>query len=251
MKFYETDFGGGQLQTDNRAKVNGENDCTVWNGLPLVIFGTSGISKEIKTIVDELNVGYYSGIFDFLGFVSESKDEIGRKIGSSYVVCSDADFEKFIRDFSLIGVVIPIGTPAIKRKIWERIRKYDNLVYPNIISPTAKIMDCSSIKMGVGNIICSGCILTTEIQMGNFNLININSTIGHNAKLGNYGVVNPLSSISGDVIIEDEVLLGAGCAIKQGLTIGKKSIVGLGAIITKNVFNETVMICQAAQERKV
>lgn len=223
----------------------------IWNGLPLVIFGTSGISKEIKTIIDEINSKQYNNVFDCLGFVSENDEEVGETIGSSKVVCADSDFEKFIREFKQLGVVIPIGTSVIKKKIWEKICKYDNLVYPNIISPSAKLMDKYSIEMGIGNIICSGCVLTTEIQIGNFNLINLNSTVGHNAILGNYGVINPLASISGNVVIEDEVLLGAGCSIKQGITVGKRSIVGLGAIITKDVISGKTMICEAAHERKI
>lgn len=221
-----------------------------WSGLPLLIFGTSGISKEVKTIVDEINGRNYSSTFDFLGYVSE-KEEIGRNIGNSKVVCSDNSFEEYIKAFKQIGVVIPIGTPGIKKEIREKIYRYHNLVYPNIISPSAQIMDGSSIEMGVGNIICSGCILTTEIRMGNFNLININSTVGHNVVLGNYGVINPLASISGNVTVEDEVLIGAGSAIKQGTTVRKRSIVGLGAIVTKDVADESIMICQAAHERKV
>lgn len=222
-----------------------------WSGLPLLIFGMSGISKEVKTIVDEINGRNYSSTFDFLGYVSEKEEEIGKIIGNSKVVCSDNSFEEYIKAFKQIGVVIPIGTPQIKKAIWEKVCRYDNIVYPNIISPSAQMMDWPSIEMGVGNIICSGCILTTEIRMGNFNLININSTVGHNVTLGNYGVINPLASISGNVEIEDEVLIGAGCAIKQGTTIRKKSIVGLGAIITKDVADESIMICQAAHERKV
>lgn len=223
----------------------------IWSGLPLLIFGTSGISKEVKTIIDEINNRNYNNSFDFLGFVSEKVEDIGRNIGSCKVVCSDSCFEEYISVFKQLGVVIPIGTPEIKRAIWDRVRRYSNLVYPNIISPSAQIMDQSSIEMGVGNIICSGCVLTTEIRIGNFNLINLNSSIGHNVILGDYGVINPLASISGNVEIEDGVLIGAGCAIKQGTTIRKKSIVGLGAIITKDVADESIMICQAARERKV
>lgn len=223
----------------------------LWRGLPLLILGTSGISKEVKTIVEEINSKNYINAYNFLGFVSEKDDDIGKEIANEKVVCSDNSFESYIGEFKQIGVIIPIGTPKIKRKIWERLCNYENLVFPNIISPSAQIMDFSSIEMGFGNIICSGCILTTEIQIGNFNLININSTIGHNVILGDYGVINPLSSVSGNVIVENEVLLGAGCAVKQGITVGENSIVGLGAIITKNVAKDSVMICQAAHEREV
>ncbi len=222
-----------------------------WDGLPLLIFGTSGISKEVKAIIDEINSKNYTNMYKFLGFVSESEEEVGLSVANSQVVCSDDSFKVYIRQFRTIGIVIPIGTPAIKKKIYEKICGYDNLIYPNIISPSAQIMDYASVKIGMGNIICSGCILTTEICIGNFNLINLNSTVGHNVILGDYGVINPLSSISGGVEIGNNVLLGAGSAIKQGLKIGADSIVGLGAIITKNVEAGTVMICQAAHVKEI
>lgn len=217
-----------------------------WDGLPLLIFGTSGNSQEVKAIVDEINKNNYTKVYDFLGFVSEQEDDVGKHIGRSIVVCSDESFEEYIKNFAVIGIVIPIGTPRIKRNIYERICKYSNLVFPNIISPSSCMMEASSIQMGIGNIICSGCVMTIEISIGDFNLINRNSTIGHNVQLGNYNVVNPLVSISGGVIVENEVLLGAGSAVKQGIVLKTNSIVGMGAIIPKNVEENTVMICQAA-----
>lgn len=220
-----------------------------WNGLPLLIFGTSGISKEVKTIVDEINANHYEDTYDFLGFVAEWETDVGKHIGKSTVVCSDESFEEYVNQFSVIGIVIPIGTPRIKKTIYERIGNHPNLVFPNIISPSAHIMDYKSIQMGKGNIICSGCVLTTEIRIGDFNLVNLNSTIGHNVQLGSYIVINPLVSVSGDVVVEDEVLLGAGSAIKQGIEVRKNSIVGLGAIIPKSVEENEIMICQAAHKK--
>lgn len=218
-----------------------------WRGLPLLIFGTSGISREVRTVVQEINGQSYAGIYDFLGFVSEEESEVGDEIAGGRVVCSDGTFADYIRDYPQIGVVVPLGTPSVKRRIVERIGRYSNLVYPNIISPTAKLMDAPSIEMGVGNIICSGCILTTQIRIGSFNLINLSATIGHNVVLGDYGVINPLAAVSGGVTIEDDVLLGAGCAVKQGLTVKRGSIVGLGAIAVKDVEEDTVVISKAAE----
>lgn len=219
-----------------------------WDGLPLVIFGISGISKEVKTIIEEINLKNYEKMYDFLGFVAEQEKDVGRYIGKSPIVCSDESFEEYVSHFPVIGIVIPIGTPQIKKRIYECICNNSNLIFPNIISPSAKIMDYTSIQMGIGNIICSGCVLTTEICMGNFNLINLNSTIGHNVQLGNYNVVNPMVSVSGGVVVKDEVLLGAGSAVKQYLEVKENSIIGLGAIITKDVTENKVMICHAAHE---
>lgn len=214
-----------------------------WNGLPLLIIGTSGISKETKTIIDEINNSNYENMYEFLGFVSEKSEDVGKEILNSRVVCSDDNFEEYISKYKQIAVVIPIGTPKIKRMIFNKIKDCDNIVFPNIISPSAKIMDIDNIKIGVGNIICSGCILTTEIEIGKFNLININSTVGHNSIIKDFCVINPISSISGDVTIEEDVLCGAGCTIKQGLNIGKGSIIGLGAFVVKDVKENTTIVC--------
>lgn len=220
-----------------------------WKGLPLLIFGTSGNSKEIKTIVDEINQTNYVNVYDFLGFVSEQGTDIGKKVGKSVVVCSDENFGEYIESFSVIGIIIPIGTPEIKRRIYKRICKHSNLVFPNIISPSARIMENSSVQIGMGNIICSGCVLTVEIDIGDFNLINRSSTIGHNVRIGNYNIINPLVSVSGGVEIHDEVLVGAGSSIKQGVILKSNSIVGMGAIIPKTVEENTIMICQAAHKK--
>lgn len=217
-----------------------------WNGLPIIIIGTSGISKETKIIIDEINKLNYERMYDFLGFVAENSDDIGKEILNSKIVCSDENFQEYIKGFKQIAVVIPIGTPKIKKKIFDKIEKYENIVFPNIISPSAKIMDYDNVKLGIGNVICSGTILTTEIVIGDFNLININTTIGHNTVINNFCVINPMSSISGDVTIGDEVLCGAGSSIKQGLNIGKRSIIGLGAFVVKDVEEDMTMVCSSA-----
>lgn len=219
-----------------------------WNGLQVVIFGTSGISKEIKVLIDEVNSKSNSNIFDVVGYVSEKEEEVGREILGKKVICSDESFGEYIKNYRLLGVVIPIGNGTIKKKIYTQLSKYENLVYPNIISPNAYLMDRKTINLGSGNIICSGCRLTTNIKLGKFNLINLNSTVGHDAVIGDFNVINPLASISGGVEIENEVLIGASSSIKQGKKIGSRSVIGMGAIITSDVQSESVMICKKAQK---
>lgn len=219
-----------------------------WNGLPVVIVGTSGISKETKIIIDEINKCNYINQFKFEGFISEREEDIGQKVLDAKVISCDKHLESFFSKYTEIGVIIPIGNPKIKKDIFHKLKKYTNVVYPNIISPSAKIMETKSLNIGFGNVICSGVVLTTEISIGNFNLINLNCTIGHNVEIGNYCVINPLSSISGDTRILDEVLCGAGSSIKQGLTIKQKSVIGLGAIIVKDVDENSIMICKASEK---
>ena len=207
-----------------------------------------GSRKEVKVLIDEINNESNSEIFNVVGYVSEKEEEVGRKILNKKVICSDESFEEYVKNFSVLGVVIPIGNGMIKRKIYTKLSKYENLVYPNIISPSAYLLDRETITMGSGNIICSGCRLTTNIKLGEFNLINLNSTVGHDVVIGDFNVINPMVSISGGVEIENEVLIGASSCIKQGKRISSKSVIGMGAIITSDVESESVMICKKAQK---
>lgn len=43
------------------------------------------------------------------------------------------------------------------------------------------------------------------------------------------------NDISGDVVIEEDVWIGTNATILQGVTLGRGSIVGAGAVVTKNV----------------
>jgi acetyltransferase-like isoleucine patch superfamily enzyme len=44
------------------------------------------------------------------------------------------------------------------------------------------------------------------------------------------------------VIIEDNAIIGSRSVIKAGVTIGKNSVVGMGAVVTKDVPPDTVVI---------
>lgn len=221
-----------------------------WNGLPLVIFGTEGMSKEVKCIIDKINSQNFVKQYDFIGYIGESNEDINKQVSGGIIVSSDEKFEEFISKYKIIGVVIPLGFPQVKRKIYNKLKKYDKIVYPNIISPNANVMDLKSIEMGIGNIIVSGVTITTDIKIGNFNLFNMNATIGHDVVIEDYCVINPQAAVSGNVHIKSAALIGAGSAVKQGLTIGENSIIGLGGFIVKDVEDNDTVICNPAKSMK-
>ena len=213
-----------------------------WNGLPVVIFGSGGISRETLHIIEEVNNFNNTAIFNFLGFIESEKNKIGDEVTKGYkIVSCDNSFSEFAESMRILGVIIPIGTPKVKRVIFEKIKNIKNIVFPNIIHPDVT-MDRRTVSFGIGNIITSGSKLTNDIQIGNFNLINLNSTVGHDSKIGDFNVINPLTAISGNVEIGDCCLIGTGANILQQLNIGDNSTIGAGSVVTKNVMaNETVV----------
>lgn len=218
----------------------------IWKGLPLVIFGTSGHAREIAGIIEEINSQQYVKVFDFLGFVGKEDHEIGCSVGTYNIVASDNTFDTFKKNFDCLGVVVSQTSPKIKKKILSNLNGYDDIVYPNIISPKANINE-KKVQLGFGNVIAMNVIITDNVKLGNFNLINRAVNIGHDTIIKSNVVINPMACISGNVTILDDSLIGASSVLMQNIKIGKNVKIGIGSIIIKDIASNKTMIGNAAR----
>lgn len=222
----------------------------IWNGLPVVIFGSSGTSKDALHIIEEINSFNKSTVFNFLGFVEDDKTRIGEIVTKGYkIVTCDDEIAGFTSTHKIVGIFIPMGIPKVKRNIFNKIKNLENIVFPNLIHPNVTF-DKQTVSFGFGNIIASGANLTHDISIGNFNLINNNSTIGHDCKIGDFNVINPCATISGNVQIGNECLIGTGANILQQLSLGNNVAVGAGAVVTKSIEDNKVVVGIPATELK-
>lgn len=214
-----------------------------WNGLPMVIFGTKGISREVLKLIEDINLYAKVPVFSVLGFVDRTINSIGKEVsGNLTVVSCDSNFSDYASKFTTLGVALPQGDPKLKRKIFDSVlNSTNNIVFPNLIHPSA-IFHSFHIEIGVGNIITAGVITNIGIRMGNFNLINTGANIGHDVKIGNFCTINGLTSISGEVEIGNEVLVGTGASIIQRKKIGNKSVVSMGSAVLGNVPDSSTAI---------
>lgn len=53
-------------------------------------------------------------------------------------------------------------------------------------------------------------------------------------KVGKYGK-DPFTAASAPIVIEDDVLIGTRCIILKGVTIGARSIIAAGSVVTKSI----------------
>lgn len=218
------------------------NEKGRWNGLPLVIFGSGGISREVAQLVEDINNHSPVQVFDLLGFVESDPEMVGNRSSIYDIVSCDRDFSSFAARFPVLGVALPIGFPKVKRKVFTNVlADIKNIVYPNLIHPSVSVQR-ETLDIGVGNIITAGLRLTTNIKIGNFNLFNLNSTVGHDVVIGDFCVINPVATISGGVTVEDDVLIGTGTNILQNITIKARSTAGAGSLVAKDIPEDTVVV---------
>jgi tetrahydrodipicolinate N-acetyltransferase len=104
-----------------------------------------------------------------------------------------------------------------------------------VIRDQVTIGDNAVIMMGalinIGAVIGEGTMIDMGVVVGGRGTIGKNCHIGAGSVIA--GVVEPPSATP--VIIEDDVLIGANAVVLEGVRVGKGSVVGAGAIVTKDV----------------
>lgn len=202
-----------------------------WDGLPVVILGTGDVSRELIYLIEEINLACRQPIYQARAVVAENEAAAEKWTGQTPVIV-ETELVELASRFPLLGAAIPIGSPLVKKKIYEKIKAIPNLVYPNFVHPSVNLRD---LRLGMGNIIQENVTISIGAELGDFNLLNYGSFLGHDVRTGSFTVIGPLAKICGRVQVGAESLIGVGATVLQGLTIGRRAVVGAGAAVTGNV----------------
>lgn len=187
----------------------------------IVIVGNGGCAREIKWLIDRINVN--GGAWNFCGYIDKEADKDN--------VIGDDSF--LFNRCEKLSVAIAIGTPALRKQLYEQYKNNSFLDFPNLIDPSVDIGE--SVKLGKGNIICANNIFTVDIVIGDFNIINLGCTITHDVRIGSFNTMNPGVNVSGNVEISDLTNIGTGTKIIQGRKIGSMSVTGAGAVVVNDI----------------
>ena len=193
------------------------------------IYGASGFGKEVMPLVRQ----HYSQLNqDHIVFI----DDGGRlEQLDGYKVLS---YQQFMQHpATQKAVTIAIADSQVREKLNAKLVQ-DNIEIINVIANNALQYD--NITMGKGSIICGFVHLTSNIKIGKGFHANIYSYIAHDCVIGDFVTFAPRVSCNGNVHIEDHAYIGTGAVLRQGtpdkpLIIGKGAIVGMGAVVTKDV----------------
>lgn len=200
----------------------------------LVIIGAGGFGREIFWLIDRINQNNIC--WQVKGFFDDAITK-GEAINQIPVLGKIEDLRQYREK---TGVVCAIGSAVVRKRIIQDLKKNPLLYFPNLIDPS--IWSSKDLKIGEGNIICAGTILTTNITLGNFNIINLSCTIGHDVIIEDFVTVYPGVNLSGNVKIGAESELGTGAKIIQGKKIRSKVIVGAGAVVVKDLTEQGTYI---------
>jgi acetyltransferase-like isoleucine patch superfamily enzyme len=132
----------------------------------------------------------------------------------------------------------------------------------NFISEKAKIGE--NTKIWHFSYIGDNAEIGNNVKIGSLVHIDYDVKIGENTKIEGQAYIPPLSRIGKNVFIgpaasltndpypmcekmvgvtiKDNAIIGARAVIKAGVTVGKNSVVAMGAVVTRDVPDDTVVI---------
>ena len=194
----------------------------------LIIFGASGFGREVAWAVERINKVYPT--WNLLGFIDDNENLQGAEINGYKVLGKTGDVSKYADAY----FVCAVGASKVREKIVNKMRAINpSIKFGTIIDPSVEMSEL--VDIGEGTIICAHTIITVNITIGNHVIINLDCTIGHDAIVKDFVTLYPSVNVSGITNIGHAVELGTGLQIIQGKSVGDYSIVGAGAVITKDI----------------
>lgn len=113
-------------------------------------------------------------------------------------------------------------------------------------------------EIGEGVTLASHVHIAPGAKIGDRTLVQASAVVGHVAEIGKDCFIGPAVLINADpfppirratgveawdpVVIEDGAIIGAGAIIQAGVRIGRRAVVGMGALVVADIPEEMVAI---------
>ena len=202
----------------------------------LLIIGASGHGKVVADIAIQMNKW---GNIRFLDDNEAVKDCMGLKVvgkvNDSYGYKDEADF------------IVAIGDNLIREKVQTDLEE-KGLSIATLIHPNATIG--RDVKIEVGTVVMAGVVINSSTKIGKGCIINTASSIDHDNVIEDYVHISPGANLAGTIKVGKKSWIGIGAVIIQGITIGENTTIGAGSVAIQDLSGDCIAIgCPARIQR--
>jgi sugar O-acyltransferase (sialic acid O-acetyltransferase NeuD family) len=184
----------------------------------LAIFGTGGAGREVAE---------WARACGFEDIVLTVDDNFFTSVEINRFLCIP---------FSQIAIeeyrwLVAIADSSLREVIAKKIN--NQAEFATLVHPAATVEQ--GVQIGEGTLIGPGVLIGNNVKIGKHVFVNTQSYIGHDCVIADYVTISPCTAVLGNCKVESHVFLGANSSIKEGTSISSGTIVGMGAVVIKNL----------------
>ncbi|HER25895.1 MAG TPA: acetyltransferase [Rhodospirillales bacterium] len=150
---------------------------------------------------------------------------------------NDKEWPEVRERFPEIKVILAIDTPNLRRELFSF---YGEENITSIIAPDAII--ALTAQLGPGCIIQHGVKIMRSGNVGTGCKFNLDVTVHHDAIIGDFCTLAPGCRLLGNVTLEDGVYIGSDATILPRRRIARGTVVGAGAVVSRDTIPGEVVV---------
>lgn len=148
----------------------------------------------------------------------------------------------------LVGLVAIGGARGQDRLTLQSFFSQHGLQLTPLVHSAAFVAD--SVRLGLGSQVLAHAVIAADSSVGAACIVNHKASVDHECRIADGVHVAPGATLCGCVVVDENVLIGAGSVVLPRIHIGRNSIVGAGAVVTHNVPSGVVVVGNPARVKR-
>lgn len=190
----------------------------------LILVGGGGHCKSVIDVAE--SAGY-----NILG-VLDTPENVGKQVLTYSVIGTDDDIPQYVDKAEFIITVGFIKNPAIRVRIYNRIKEAGGKL-ATIIASTARVSKYATV--GEGTVVMHQAFVNAGAQIGANCIINTFCNIEHDAQVGSQSHISTGTMVNGDCKVGERVFIGSQSVLANGIEVCDDVIVGAGSFVRKTI----------------
>ncbi len=206
----------------------------------VIILGGEGNGGVVAACIQDMNLRYKNTNFSVMGFLNDM-EEIGSEINGFPVLGKTKDYVNFIKDDNILFMfaIHPVGHGSLRIKLFNALNIPQEKL-ATIIHPSAFIGYNAVIEPGA--MIMANSYVGTATKIGKCALLMSNTVVGHNTQIGDFCHLSVGCVVSSYVKIAEASDIALNATVLEKITIEKNAVVGAGAMITKDIKENQIVV---------
>ncbi|MER3416591.1 MAG: sugar O-acyltransferase [Gemmataceae bacterium] len=199
----------------------------------IIILGTGGNAIDIAEAVESNGAKYR-----VCGFLDDCAELHGRRIGDWRILGPLSLAPSFADALFVNGIGSPLNfwrKPEIIAKTGLSAERFATVVHRQAwVSPSA--------RLGRGVAVLAQASVCARAVLGDHVIVLPNAVVSHDDFIGDYCCIASGACLSGNVSVGRCSYIGARAAVRGYVRLGEQVLVGMGAVVVKDVSDNQVVV---------